>query len=86
MSYACPVLSSNVAAAPELLDETYLHTAGDASCLARQLQQIIVVPSVLKEMARNNYEKSREYLAETLNARRNAFYDSFFELCTKRKK
>ncbi len=83
MSFACPVLSSNVAAAPELLVDDYLHSPGDSSCLASQLQHLNGNINELKIMAKRNFEHASKYLADTLKIRRDAFYDNFFAACVK---
>ncbi len=76
MSRACPVLASTVAGIPELIQEKYLHSPGDYKSLYQQLVVVLQKKVELIEMAKNNFEKSKEYDIETLSKRR---YDFFKE-------
>lgn len=74
MSRACPVLASSVAGTPELIDGKYIHTPSDASKLSKDIIGLIGNKQELKEMARNNFENSKQYLFEILEERRYNFF------------
>lgn len=74
MSRACPVLASSVAGTPELINEKYIHSPGDASKLSKDIERLIDNKEELKEMAKDNFENSKQYLFETLENRRYNFF------------
>jgi len=74
MSRACPVLSSSVAGTPELIDEKYMHKPGDYVKLSNDILYLANNKIKLKEIAKINFEKSKEYLFETLEQRRSIFF------------
>lgn len=80
ISYATPVLSSDVGGAKELIDNEMLHKAGDARKLASQIELLMLYPDRLIKMAQDNYFNSKQYQTEVLNKRRDMFYDSFFAI------
>ena len=75
MARACPVLASSAGGIPELIDNRYLHKPGDYKKLAEQLLFYLHNKDELLKMSQENFEKSKEYNRETLDARRNAFWE-----------
>lgn len=74
MSRACPVLASNVAGTPELLPTEFLHKPGDAKKLSHDIVKVLKDISLQKEMAKENFEKSKVYVFPVLEARREVFF------------
>lgn len=76
MSRACPVLASSVAGTPELIDEKYIHTPGDAIKLSRDIRGLINNKEELSKIAKDNFKNSKQYLFDALESRRGAFFES----------
>lgn len=76
MSRACPVLASGVAGTPELIDNKYIHTPGDAKKLTKDIEKLLGNKDELLKMAKDNFENSKQYLFSTLEARRDSFFES----------
>lgn len=74
MSRACPVLASSVAGTPELLATEFLHAPGDHKKLTEDIIKVVLDPSLKKQMALDNFERSKEYLFDVLEARREKFF------------
>ena len=74
MSRACPILASSVAGTPELIAEEFLHNPGDAKKLSGDLSRLIQNPDLWKMIAKQNFEKSKEYLFPVLENRREVFF------------
>jgi glycosyltransferase involved in cell wall biosynthesis len=78
MSRACPVLASSAGGIPELIDKKFLHKPGKFLKLSNQIEMIIKEPSILINMATNNFKNSTEYKKTVLDERRNKFWNHFF--------
>lgn len=74
MSRACPVLASNVAGTPELLDNEFIHRAGDDVGLGLDILSVISNKNILNKMSLNNFNRSKNYLFDTLENRREVFF------------
>jgi hypothetical protein len=76
ISRACPAIGSTAGGIPELLDSAVLHKPGDDDHLSR-----LILKSLDKKwqsaQAKKNFETSKQYTREVLNARRNDFWASF---------
>jgi len=77
MSRACPVLASDVAGTPELINSLCVHKSGDYRKLANDIIRMSSDTRLKKEMAQENFNKSKEYIFSTLEARREEFFKSF---------
>lgn len=75
MSRACPILASSVAGTPELLEHKFLHAPGDDKTLTKQMQLVFDNYNQQKEMANQNFSKSKAYLFSTLEKRRELFFE-----------
>lgn len=75
MSRATPALASSAGGTAELIRHECLHKPGDAVTLSRQM--IAATNAEWREaMAKANFEKSKAYASDILNARRKAFWAS----------
>ena len=74
MSRGCPVLASSVAGIPELIDSQYLHKPGDVEKLKQDLEKVLVNKTLRVEMAKSNFEVSKEYELTLLEKRRITFF------------
>jgi glycosyltransferase involved in cell wall biosynthesis len=81
MSRACPIITSNVAGLPELISNQWLHNPGDYKKLNFLIEKALNDKSLLKAMAKENYEKSKSYSFEELKTRRNVFLKEFKDYC-----
>lgn len=72
MSLGCPCLGSNTAGTPELIPEKYIFNRRSARAIANSI--IKLLEEDMTEVAVMNFYKSREYLAEKLNSRRNKYF------------
>lgn len=74
MARACPCIGSAIGGIPELLAPADLVRAGDAAALAGRIMEVAGNPQRLKEMARRNLEKAREFSPEHLKEARRDFF------------
>jgi len=75
MSRACPVIGSNVGGIPELLKKECIFKAGSVKNFIKTFQTII--NSNLKEIAYENFQKSKNYSKNILEKRRFIYYEKF---------
>jgi glycosyltransferase involved in cell wall biosynthesis len=71
---ACPCIGSAIGGIPELLAPADLVPAGDAAALAGKIMEVAGNPQRMKEMARRNLEKAREFSPEHLKDARRDFF------------
>jgi len=74
MSMGCPTAGSSCGGLPELLQRDCIHRPGDHKRLANIIARIIADPSEQKRLATRSLEIARQYLAERLEPKREAFY------------
>lgn len=72
MSVGCPVMCSNVGGNSELIDEELIFKKGNVSQIVKLLQEINF--DRLEKNSKKNYKKSKEYLKEKLDYKRDNFY------------
>ncbi|AWG23049.1 hypothetical protein FFWV33_16720 [Flavobacterium faecale] len=75
MSRACPILGSDIAGIPELINKNSLFQAGNISEIVEFLKQLN--KSTLEQWARENFIKAATFNMETLNIKREEFYKEF---------
>lgn len=73
LSRACPVLGARTAGIPELIDNECVFKRASARSIADTIE--IILKNGLKEYAKRNFEHSKLYNDETLNERRNSYYE-----------
>jgi len=81
MAIGMPVLSAPVGGIPEVIQQKYLFDPTDADAYADEICRLLDHTDELTEMSRKNYQKSREFRNEILQARRNEFYKKIASLC-----
>ena len=74
MSRACPVVASSVAGTPELLPSEFLHKPGDATKLAKDIERVVLDKAIQIRMAKQNFDKSKNYVFSVLEERRESFF------------
>jgi glycosyltransferase involved in cell wall biosynthesis len=79
MSRGAPALASEIAGIPELLNESELIKAGDCSALASKIIRLINDKSLQATLAKQNFEKAKNYYKEELDKRRSAFWRQFLQ-------
>ena len=77
MSRACPVIGTNIAGIPELLQSQCLFKKGSSDEILKAIERILDCDIV--KIARENFEKAKEYEREKLVLKRQRFYDAFLE-------
>ena len=77
MSRACPCLGSNIAGIPELLQTECLFDKGSSKEIVKAILKILKLD--LKQIARNNFEKAKEFEKNILINKREKFYDLFMK-------
>ena len=75
MSRACPVIGSNIAGIPELINKAALFEAGNLDAIGKLFSNID--KEVLKKWAEENFEKAQEFKKEILDDKRMQFYNQF---------
>jgi len=74
MSMGCPVAGSSAGGIPELLQPDCIHRPGDHKGLAHIVARILSNPEEQKRLASRSLSVARQYLASSLEPRRDAFY------------
>ena len=75
LSRACPVIGANTAGIPELIDNKYVVDRKDAVGIADLICFIISLSQFEKEeLIKKNFEKSKDYLYDTLEKRRSSLF------------
>lgn len=75
MSRACPVIGSNIAGIPELINKAALFEAGNLDEINKKLLQID--KNTLRQWAVENFNKAAAFKRETLDVKRKHFYEQF---------
>lgn len=83
MSRGCPVIGTNIAGIPELIQKEFLFKKGSSEELIKALNRII--NSDLTKIATENFNKAKAYERDKLVKRRNEFYDEFLSDIQKNK-
>lgn len=81
MSRGLPCFATNICTMPELLPEECLFELDDDGQLARLLVEYVSDKELIKNAARVNFEKVRDYDFEILKKRRNEFLEDFKNYC-----
>lgn len=79
MSRGCPVLASSVGGMSELLDNHYLHKAGDHLILSKQIENCFSNQDTLLKMSETNFYKAKDYTYHTLSNRRGKFWQNVYD-------
>lgn len=77
ISRGLPCLASNVGGIPELLPAECLHRPGDHKKLASDMERLIKDPEWRTRLCLQNFETAKQYYAEHINRRRDAFWTKF---------
>src|SRR5699024_2380880 len=83
MSRGCPVIASSVAGTPELLPVDYLVPKGNTKALVDKIDYVLLNRRLWPDIARENFERSKEYTDEVLKLRRQKFYSQLAEAAKK---
>ena len=73
MARGCPCIGSEVGGIPELLNAGEMAPAGDAKALAERIIEVAASAARLKQMAKRNLEKARQFSPELLREVRQEF-------------
>jgi glycosyltransferase involved in cell wall biosynthesis len=74
MGRGLPCIGSAVGGIPELLEPEDLTPAGDAKALAAKIREVLANPARMDAMSSRNLAEARQYVNESLGARRAAVY------------
>lgn len=75
MSRACPVIGTSIAGIPELIRAECLFAKNSDEAVYQAIQKVLILN--LKEIARENFNKAKEYERDKLRKKRENFYDQF---------
>ena len=75
MSSGCPVLGSEIAGIPELIDDECLFKKGSPKAVAESI--IRMVSKDMSKYARRNFVEAQKYTLDKLDKKRKDFYDQF---------
>lgn len=79
MSRGCPALASNIAGIPELLQPEQMIKAGDYIALAEKITRLASDNDAMITLAKQNYEKAKNYYKPVLDKRRTDFWKTFHD-------
>jgi len=85
MSRGCPVLASTTAGIPELVNEKWLHKPGDHNKLATDLVRLVRDKELMKKLATENFQRSKQYSKPVLDKRREDYLEKFSQFVRERK-
>lgn len=77
MSRGCPVIGTNIAGIPELIRKECLFKKNSDTAITESLENLFKMD--IKEIAKENFEKAKEFEKEKLILKRNYFYDLFLD-------
>ena len=77
MSRGCPAVGARTGGIPELIEEKYIHKAGDYKKLANDIMYIANNKIDAKNTSIINFKESKKYCKENLDIRRNNFWKEF---------
>jgi len=80
MAAGLPVLSTPVGGIPEIIDSKYLFAPHDVNSFVNTILRLSNQREELNEMSRINYQRSRDFLNDILQKRRNDFYQKLRQL------
>ncbi|MCH7401713.1 glycosyltransferase [Belliella kenyensis] len=75
MSVGCPVLASNVAGIPELINSEFLHKPGNYEKLFQDLIRVLSNKELRVSMSSFNFERSKEYSKDILDKKKIEFFE-----------
>ena len=76
MSRGCPIIGSSTGGIPELIDSSCVFKKGDEQSFIHTITQMIEKDTLL-ENAVANFQRSKKYAKNKLDAKRDAFYKEF---------
>ena len=82
MSRGCPVIGTNIAGIPELIQEDCLFRKADSLAIINSIKSVLLMNLV--KISYRNFNKAKEYERTKLTKKRQLFYDEFLK-DTKRK-
>lgn len=74
MSRACPCIGANTAGIPELLNKECITKCRSSHDIVRAIKEML--SNGLEKYAIENFENSKDYLEESLNLKRNSYFDT----------
>ncbi|MDY5122814.1 MAG: glycosyltransferase [Treponema sp.] len=77
MSRGCPVLGSNIAGLPELLEKEFLFKPGNVKQIVQKIRMILNMD--LTKVSERNFNKAKEYDSSLLKKQRENFYRQILE-------
>lgn len=76
-----PTITTPASGNPELISSRYLVDYYDVDTLALRIEELVSDKNAYEEASKENYERSLQYEASILQARRDAFYTELKKLC-----
>jgi glycosyltransferase involved in cell wall biosynthesis len=86
MALGLPCITTPVSGNPELIDTEFLVNYSDVECIARKIEELLKNKQLYEYESNVNYERSKEYTADILNARRTKFYNELKSMVLANKK
>ncbi|HHV75368.1 MAG TPA: glycosyltransferase family 4 protein [Thermoanaerobacterium sp.] len=77
MSRGCPAIGARTGGIPELLSEECIHKAKDYKMLSKIIIKFIKSKDLMKKLAIENFERSKEYSKNILDNERKKFWNQF---------
>lgn len=82
MALGLPCITTPVSGNPELIDRDFLVEYSDVEGQARKITALLTDKQLYENVSKTNFERSKEYTAGVLNARRTAFYNSLISIAS----
>ncbi|MBE6916282.1 MAG: glycosyltransferase [Ruminococcaceae bacterium] len=86
ISRGCPNITSNVCGMPELVGECWTHDPKDYRKLASLIEELTGDKDLMKKVAMESFNHSKNYEQSRLKAKRNAFLAEFKAYCLEKAK
>lgn len=81
MAKGLPCITTPVSGNPELVDEHFLVNYYDVETLADRIEELVKNTALYEQTSQINFERSKQYEASILEARRDVFYTKLYQLC-----
>lgn len=86
LSRGCPNIASNVCGMPELVGDRWVHEPEDYRKLAALIEELVGDKELMKKVATESFNHSKNYEKSVLEEKRNAFLMEFKEYCLEKAK
>jgi glycosyltransferase involved in cell wall biosynthesis len=79
MSRGCVALGSTTGGIPELIEDKFIHPAGNVSLLSKTIDNLMLEKNEFDQISKRNIDESRKYDHEIITLKRQSFFSKFIK-------